>query len=176
MKIDLNKKWEEAIKNTKIIRSRYSKLETFKKTVVPYVLVNKSLVNKGSTVIREGTVEVSPAIIHLPYSKFELHNFKFKETTEYSDEIVKSFLLIRGVQLPSMRYSNSEIKLEVVDKPLEDVIKEYQELFQRKEDIDTGLILSLPDIWQFSLIIYLASLVIKSAENDIKTFMDLLNE
>lgn len=176
MKIELNKKWEEAVKKTKIIRSRYTKLETFKKTVVPYVLVNKSLVNKSSTVVREGKVEVSPAIIHLPYSKFELQNFKFKETTNYSDEIVKSFLLIRGVQLPSMKYSNTEVKLEVVDKPLDEVIKEWQELFQRKEDIETGLIISIPDIWQFSLIIYLASLVVKSADSDIKNFLDLLNE
>jgi hypothetical protein len=52
--IDIEKKWEEALQKTKIVRSKYGKLETFKKTVVPYVLVNESLVNKGCTVVREG--------------------------------------------------------------------------------------------------------------------------
>lgn len=176
MKINIEKKWEEAVKKTKIIRSRYAKLETFKKTVVPYVLVNKSLVNKNTTVIRKGKVEVSPPLIHIPSYNFELYGFDFKKTTDYSEEIIKSFLLIRGVKLPSMKYTNKEVSLKVEDKPLEQVIKEYQELFQRKEDTETGLIVSIPDIWQFSLIIYLATLVAKSADNDIKNFIDFLNE
>ncbi len=170
--IDIEKKWEEAVKKTKIVRSRYNKLETFKKTIVPYVLVNESLVNKGCSVIREGSVEVSPAFIHLPYSEYELLNFKFKETTNYSDEIIKSFLLIRGVRLPSMKYRNTEVKLEVKEKPVDEIIKEYLEYFQRTEDIETGLIISIPDIWQFSLIIYIATLAAKSVDNDIKNFLD----
>lgn len=175
--IDIEKKWEEAIKKTKIVRSRYTKLETFKKTVVPYVLINESLVNKGCSVVREGSVEVSPAFIHLPYSKYELLNFKFKETTNYSDEIIKSFLLIRGVQLPSMKYRNTEVKLDVKEKSVDEIVKEYLEYFQRVEDIETGLIISIPDIWQFSLVIYIATLATKSVENDIKNFLNnFLNE
>ncbi|MEN3014015.1 MAG: hypothetical protein ABDH23_05325 [Endomicrobiia bacterium] len=176
MSIDLNKKWDEALKNTKIIKSRYNKLETFKKTIVPYVLVSNSLVNKGATVVRRGKVEVTPALIHLPYGGFELRGFNFKETTEYSDEIVKSFLLIRGVHLPSLKYDNTQLKLEVLNKPLEDVINHYKKIFQRIEDTETGLIISIPDIWQFSLLVYILTLVMKSAENDIKNYIDLLNE
>ncbi len=176
MNIDIDKKWQEALKKTKIVRSRIKKLNTFSKTIVPYVLVSKSLVNKGCSVVREGNVVVSPVYIHLPYSKFELRNFKFKETTDYNDEIIKSFLLIRGVQLPSMKYSNTELKLEVVEKSVEQVVKEYQELFQRKEDTETGLVISIPDVWQFSLIIYLASVIAKSADNDIRNFLEMLDE
>jgi hypothetical protein len=174
MKIDIDKKWQEALRKTKIVRSKYGKLETFKKTVVPYVLISKSLVNKDTTVVREGKVEVSPVMIHLPSGNFEFYGFDFKETTDYSDEIIKSFLLIRGVQLPSMKYSNTQVKLEVFDKPVEEVVKEYKELLLRKEDIDTGIIISIPDIWQFSLIIYLANLVAKSIDNDIKNIFDFL--
>ncbi len=174
MRIDIDKKWQEALRKTKIVRSKYGKLETFKKTVVPYVLISKSLVNKDTTVVREGKVEVSPVMIHLPSGNFEFYGFDFKETTDYSDEIIKSFLLIRGVQLPSMKYSNTQVKLEVFDKPIEEVVKEYKELLLRKEDIDTGIIISIPDIWQFSLIIYLANLVAKSIDNDIKNIFDFL--
>jgi len=174
MRIDIDKKWQEALRKTKIVRSKYGKLETFKKTVVPYVLISKSLVNKDTTVVREGKVEVSPVMIHLPSGNFEFYGFDFKETTDYSDEIIKSFLLIRGVQLPSMKYSNTQVKLEVFDKPIEKVVKEYKELLLRKEDIDTGIIISIPDIWQFSLIIYLANLVAKSIDNDIKNIFDFL--
>lgn len=174
--IDINKKWEEALKNTRIIKSRYKKLETFKKTTVPYVLLSNSLVNKDSTVVRKGKVEISPAFIHLPYGEFELKGFNFKETTNYSEETIKSFLLIRGVQLPSLKYNNTQIKLEVVNKTLEETISHYKKIFQRIEDTDTGLIVAIPDIWQFSLIIYIASLVLKSADNDIKNYIDLLND
>jgi len=174
MRIDIDKKWQEALRKTKIVRSKYGKLETFKKTIVPYVLISKSLVNKDTTVVREGKVEVSPVMIHLPSGNFEFYGFDFKETTDYSDEIIKSFLLIRGVQLPSMKYCNTQVKLEVFDKPIEEVVKEYKELLLRKEDIDTGIIISIPDIWQFSLIIYLANLVAKSIDNDIKNIFDFL--
>ncbi|MFN3551341.1 MAG: hypothetical protein ACK4WJ_06005 [Endomicrobiia bacterium] len=173
MKIDIEKKWEEAVKKTKIIRSKYGKLETFKKTIVPYVLINKSVINKNTTVVREGKVEVSPVMIHLPKGNFEFYGFDFKKTTDYSDDLIKSFLLIRGIQLPSMKYSNTEIKLDVFDKPVEEVVEEYKNLLSRKEDIETGIILGIPDIWQFSLIIYLSSLVVKSVDNDIKNILDL---
>ncbi|MCS7228159.1 MAG: hypothetical protein NZ839_04270, partial [Endomicrobia bacterium] len=75
-----------------------------------------------------------------------------------------------------MKYSNSEIELDVVEKSIDEVIKEYQEFFQRSEDVETGLVVSLPDIWQFSLIIYLSFLVSKFAENDLRNFLDLFNE
>ncbi len=176
MRIDLEKKWEEALKKTKIVRSRIVKLETFKKTVVPYVLLSNSLVNKGCTVIREGKVEVSPPIIQLPYSGYQLLNFNFKDTTDYSDEIIQSFLLIRGVKLPPMKYSNTEVELKVVEKTIDDVVKEYKDILERKEDIETGLVISIPDIWQFSLIIYLATLVVKSADNDIKNILGINEE
>ncbi|MCX7911121.1 MAG: hypothetical protein N2505_06040 [Endomicrobia bacterium] len=176
MSIDINKKWEEALKNTKILKSRYQKLETFKKTVVPYVLLSNSLANKGSTVVRRGKVEVSPAFIHLPYGSFELKGFNFKETTNYSDETIKSFLLIRGVQLPSLKYNNNQLKLEVINKSLEETIAHYKKLFQRIEDTETGLIVGIPDIWQFSLLIYIMTLVVKCAKDDIKNFIDFLNE
>lgn len=176
MNIDINKKWEEALKNTKIIKSRYKKLETFKKTIVPYVLISESVVNKGSTVVRKGKVEVSPAFIHLPYGSFELKGFNFKETTNYTEETIKSFLLVRGVNLPSLKYNNTQLKLEVINKTLEETINHYKKIFQKIEDIETGLIVAIPDIWQFSLIIYIASLVLKSAENDIKNYIDFLND
>jgi len=31
MRIDIDKKWQEALRKTKIVRSKYGKLETFKK-------------------------------------------------------------------------------------------------------------------------------------------------
>lgn len=176
MSIDINKKWEEALKNTKIIRSRYKRLETFKKTIVPYVLLSNSLVNKNSTVVRKGKVEISPALIHLPYGEFELRGFNFKETTNYTEETIKSFLIVRGVHLPSLKYNNTQMKLEVINKTLDEAINHYKKIFQKIEDIETGLIVGIPDIWQFSLLIYIASLVLRSAENDIKNYIDFLNE
>ncbi len=176
MKINLEKKWDEAIKKTKILRIRYNKLNTFKKTVLPYILVNKSIVSRNTTVVREGTVEVSPVRIHLPDGSPIFSGFDFFSTTEYSEETIKTFLLVRGIKLPSLKYSQNTVKLDVYDKPVEEVIKEYQELLERKEDIDTGLIIGIPDVWQFSLLVYIASLVLKSVDNDIKNIFGNIDE
>lgn len=172
MKIDLEKKWEEAIKKTKIVRSRYGKLNTFQKTILPYILVNKSLVSKNTTVIREGKVEVSRAMIHLPDNSPIFSGFDFSSTTEFSEETIKTFLLIRGVRFPSLKYSHNAVKLEVVEKSLDQVVKEYLEMLRMKEDIDTGLIIGLPDVWQFSVLIYIATQVMKSVDSDIKNIFE----
>jgi len=174
MKIDLEKKWNEAIKKTKIIRTRYAKLNTFNKTILPYVLINRSTINKGMTVIREGKVEVLPAMIHLPDGSPIFDGFNFFDTTEYSDETIKTFLLVRGIKLPSLKYSNDETKLDLSEKTVDEVVKDYQELLARKEDLDTGIILGIPEVWQFSLLIYILSNITKSLNNDIKNIFDNL--
>jgi hypothetical protein len=172
MRIDLEKKWSEALKKTKIIRTRYAKLNTFNKTILPYVLINKSIVNKGMTVIREGKVEVSPAMIHLPDGSPIFDGFNFFDTTEYHDETIKTFLLVRGIKLPSLKYSNDEIKLELSENTVDEVIKDYLELLSRKEDLETGIILGIPEVWQFSLLIYIISNISKSIQSDIKNIFD----
>jgi hypothetical protein len=172
MKINLEKKWAEAIKKTKIVRTRYAKLNTFHKTVLPYVLINESCVNKSTTVIREGKVEVSPLMIHLPDGSPIFDGFNFFDTTEYQTETIKTFLLVRGIKLPSLKYSNDEIKLDLSEKTVEEVVKEYQIKLARKEDLDTGIIVGIPDVWQFSLLIYIISNITKSIKNDIKNIFD----
>lgn len=174
MKIDLDKKWKEALKKTKIVRSRYAKLNTFSKTVLPYILVSKSLVNVNSTVVREGKVEVSPVMIHLPDGSPIFNGFNFFETTEYSEEVVKTFLLIRGIKLPSLKYSNEEVKLDVIEKGVEEVVKEYQQKLACREDLETAIIVGLGDVWQFSLLVYILSNIARSAESDVRNIFSSL--
>jgi len=175
-RIDLDKKWKEALRKTKIIRARYGKLNTFKKTVLPYVVVSRSAVSKKTTVIREGKVGVSRATVHRPDGAPIFSGFDFYSTTRYKDDTIKTFLLVRGVKLPSLRYSNYPVDLKTTEKDVQTVIKEYQELFLRKEDIETGLIIGIPDVWQFSLLIYIAYLIAKSVDSDLKNLLDELGE
>ncbi len=175
MKIDLTKKWNEALKKTKIIRLRYTKLNTFNKTFLPYVLISKSSINNNTTVIREGKVEVAPAMVHLPEGFPMFDGFNFYDTTQYHDETIKTFLLVRGVKLPSLKYSNDEIKLDLSEKTVDEVIKEYQEKLSRKEDLDTGIILGIPEVWQFSLLIYIGTIIAKSFDSDIRNIFNELD-
>ncbi|OQX82279.1 MAG: hypothetical protein B6D53_04835 [Candidatus Omnitrophica bacterium 4484_49] len=65
---------------------------------------------------------------------------------------------------------------EFEDNPLSDTVKKYKEELIKAEDVYTGLIIGPDDCWQFSLLIYVAGLVMKSAPQDIKKFLEELRK
>ena len=169
--MDLSKKFEEAVRKTRIIRSRYRTLNTFEATTLPYVLIGRSVVSRNTTVIREGTVEVGRAMVHLPDGLPQFDGFDFAASTSMRDETVTTFLLVRGVRLPSLKYRNSSQRLEVSEQPVEREIARVLETLSRKEDLDTGVIVGITDVWQFSLLMYVFSQVARSAGGDARAIL-----
>lgn len=169
--MDLSEKFDEAVRKTRIIRSRYRKLNTFEPTVLPYVLIGRSVVSRGTTVIREGTVEVGRAVVHLPDGAPQLDGFDFASTTHLRDETLATFLLVRGVRLPSLKYRNSGQRLETSEQPVEREVARVLETLSRREDLDTGVIVGITDVWQFSLLIYVFSQVVRSAGGDVRAIL-----
>ena len=174
--MDLEKKWEKALSSTNIKRQRLQSLNTFKSTDIHYLLLAKSDVNVGDSVVRKGKISIDRPLIVLPKSYPQFEGFDFKKDFEVDNDAMRSFLLMRGVRFPSLKYNNELYSLDVIEESLEEVIKNNLQLLERKEDVKTGLVVGPNDCWQLSLLIYVATLVDKSADSDIRNIIDRLKD
>ena len=170
--MDIQKAWENALKNTEIVRSRVQALLTFADTRVPYILLSESTVNMGDTVVRKGEVLVQKPSIVLPPNLPQFQGFEFEKETDFNREAITNFLLVRGVSLPSLKYDNKIYALNVHEGKLSTAIEHYSDTLQKQEDVHTGLIAGPEDFWQFSILIFICSQVAKNAQTDIKKLLE----
>ncbi len=170
--MDIEKKWQDALKNTEIIRSRLMRLYTFETTELPYIFLAESSVNQGDTVVRKGNISVDKPLIVLPRDFPIFEGFDFKENLELNEDLVRSFFLVRGVRFPSLKYQNLTLGLDIHEGSLKEAIKFYEESLKRKEDINSALIIGNEEAWQFSILIYVAFMFSRSADEDIKRLFD----
>ncbi|MCA9406871.1 MAG: hypothetical protein KC684_10050, partial [Candidatus Omnitrophica bacterium] len=83
-----------------------------------------------------------------------------------------NFFIVRGVSFPSLRYNNQTNSLDVFEGRLSQAIEHYKNLLQQQEDVTAGLITGPEDVWQFSLLIFVASQIMKNADMDIRKLLD----
>ncbi|MCS7185097.1 MAG: hypothetical protein NZ870_04155 [bacterium] len=163
--------FDEALKNTKILRMRLKSLEQKKSTVCPYTIIMPSRVDSNDALVKKGNVIIEKPIIILPENLAEFIGFEF-EKMGIRNDILNTVLLMRGIRLPSMRYKNLQYKIDVVNKNYLQYANEIAEKLKLREDTEEGVITTkTPDSWQFSLLIYTASLFIKNLPNDIKNIL-----
>jgi len=168
--MDIQELWDKALKQTEIIRARAQDLATFETTVLPYIFLAESGLNLGDTVVRKGQVLVERPSLILPSPQFE--GFEFETDLQVSDDAVLNFLLVRGVKFPSMRYRHELSDLSVREGSLQNAIDYFSDQLKRTEDIQTGLVVGPEDAWQFSVLILVGSLVIRSAEGDLRRLLN----
>ncbi len=170
--MDIEAKWEKALNKTEILRGRLRELLTFEPTDLPYIFLGESAVNVGDTIVRKGKIIVDKPLLVLPphYPQFE--GFDFQKDFETNEERIRTFLLLRGLSFPSLKYTNEISSLGIQEGGLEKASKKFSLGLERKEDVQTGLILGPEDCWQFSVIIYTGSLMLKSASGDIKRILE----
>lgn len=170
--MDIEEKWERALNKTEILRSRLRELLTFEPTDLPYIFLGESAVNAGDTVVRRGKIVVDKPLLVLPphYPQFE--GFNFQDDFKTDEEKIRTFLLLRGLSFPSLKYTNEISSLELCEGGLDKVSKKFKLVLEHKEDVQTSLILGPEDCWQFSVIIYTGSQMLKSASGDIKRILE----
>lgn len=166
----LEELWERAKVNTEILRQKIGMLLVSENTILDYIFLAESKINIGDTIIRKGKIIVYKPLIILP------DRFPIFEGFEWDDksEMLVPFLLIRGVSFPSLKYKNITSSIEVYEGPLNKAIEDFNDRLSQKEDVSTGLIKGEEDIWQFSLLIYVAALIARAAPRDIKRVIDIL--
>ena len=137
-------------------------------TSIPYIFLAESAINLGDTVLRRGKVLVHRPAIILLEDMPQFEGFEFQKDYQASPDIVKMFLLIRGVSFPSLKYQHQVSQIDIYEGHLEKAKEYFKDELQRREDAETGLIVGVEDSWQFSLLIYVGLLMSKSLPSDIR--------
>ena len=167
--MDIRQKWEKALKNTEIKRNRIQELDAFSSTLVPYIFLGSGLPS-GGTVTRKGQIIAEKPSLILPTGIPQLEGFDFGE--DFSEDQVINFLLIRGVRLPSLRYNHKSSSRDTSKVSLEKEIERQLNRLQRKEDVETALIVGPEECWQYSVLIFVANMVSRTAHRDIKRLLE----
>lgn len=170
--MDIQELWDNARRRTEILRLRMQELSSVETTTVPYVFLAESALNQGDTVVRRGHVLVERPSILLPGFSPQFEGFAFDKDLHVSEEAIATFLLVRGVHFPSLRYRHQTSSLDLFEGNLQKAITHFQDQLSRAEDIKTGLVIGLEEAWQFSILLLVGMLVIRSAEGDLRRFLD----
>lgn len=174
--MDIYDFWVKALKNTDIIRPRVHGLLSHQDTTVPYIMLSESAINEGDTVVRKGEVVVDKPTLLLPPASPQMEGFEFSSDEYFKQDAFVNFLLVRGINLPSMKYNNTTNSLEVFEGDLGQAIAHYKDYLQRQENVTTGLIAGPQEGWQFSVLVYICSQVVRNAQTDIRNLLkDLKN-
>ena len=170
--MDIQELWDKARKGTEIIRMRLQDLATFDATVMPYIFLAESTINQGDTIVRKGQVVIQRPAIVLPNFSPQFEGFKFDESFHLNDDMMATFLLVRGIHFPSLKYQHQFSSLDVIEQSLQKSIEQFQDRLTQAEDVATGLVVGPEDAWQFSALLLVGALVIRSAQGDIRRLLE----
>lgn len=168
--MDIDALWQKALKQTEIIRTRALDLSAVEATALPYVFLAESSLNQGDTVVRKGHVLIERPALILPSAQLE--GFEFGKDYSVSEDAVLNFLLVRGIRFPSMRYRHELSSLDLREGPLTQAIEHFTQRLKQGEDLKTGLVVGPEDAWQFSVLILVGALAVRSAEGDLRRLLD----
>ena len=169
--MDIYEAWARALKHTEILRPRVQHLLTFDDTVVPYILLSESSINDGDTIARTGEVIVEKPSLILPPNHPHFKGFDL-DLSRFPREDLLNFLLIRGVQVPSMNYNNRTSSLNIYEGTLSKAAAYYLDHLQSRENVHTGLIAGPEDCWQLSVLIYVCTQVARNSARDITKLLE----
>ena len=170
--MDIQDHWEKALKNTEIVRPRVTPLQTFAATELPYILLAESAVNMGDTVVRKGEVVVEKPSIILPSNLPQFEGFEPEDEPSFNPDTLINFLLVRGVRFPSLKYNNKTVSLDVYEGRLKSAVEHYTHELEKVENVSTGLIVGPEDSWQFSVLIFIGTQMLRQADKDIRKLLD----
>ena len=170
--MDIEALWDDARKQTEIHRMRLQDLATFEATPVPYVFLAESSMNRGDTVVRRGQVMIERPSLLLPGLAPRFEGFEFERDWQLSEESVATFLLIRGIQFPSLKYRHEVSSLDVDERSLQQAITHYADRLAAAEDTSTGLVIGPEASWQFSILLLVGALVVRSARGDLQRILE----
>ena len=171
--MDLQDVWDRARTQTEIRRMQLHDLATFDASVVPYIFLAESSLHAGDTIVRRGQVVIQRPALILPSFSPQFEGFTGAELgLPLSPEMLGTFLLVRGIQFPSLRYRHEHASLDVLEATLQASVDRVTDQLTRAEDIRTGLVIGPEDAWQFSVLLLVGALVVRSAEGDLRRILD----
>jgi hypothetical protein len=111
-------------------------------------------------------------MIVLPEDLPQFEGFDLEEDVDIGPGSLQMFFLMRGIRFPSLKYNNTIDNLELEEGSLSKTVDKYKRSLEKVENVRTALILGPEDCWQFSILLYMASLVGRSVRTDISNLLD----
>lgn len=161
--------WENALKKTEIIRPRVLPLSPSAPTPLPYILLSPA---GATTIVRKGEVVVEQPAIVLPHNMPQFEGFDFEKEMAVNGEFLKTFFLVRGVRLPSLKYQNTNTAVESFKGHLPSAVEHFANRLEREENVKAGLMTGPSEIWPMSVLVFVCGQVIKSADGDIRRLLE----
>lgn len=170
--MDIESEWQKALKQSRVIRSRVMPLATHENTLLPYVFLAESALNRGDTVVRKGEITVEKPAIILPENLPQFEGFEFERESPVRHDFITTFLMVRGIRFPSFRYQNKTESLDVFEGPIQKASDYWDDKLRAMEDVRTGLVCGSEECWQFSILILVAHQISRQADGDIRKLID----
>jgi len=167
--MDINKKIEYAVKQTKILRAPKQSLSTFGSTNIYYYIVTEPAYtemtnNIKETVIREGRIIAERPRIVTPYYLSHLEGFS-QDARRYFDMLLKT----QGAKTTGLFYTyrNEPKELNIVSNTLLEVVDTLNEKIDKQGDPLTSIIKGEDEMWDVSLMKFIYETTRKSLQSNI---------
>ncbi len=170
--MDIHALWEKTLKKTQVIRPRVQPLQVLGATQLPYIFLGESAVNKGDTVVRKGEVTIDEPRLVLPSHLPQFEGFEMGEEWKSAQEYVMNFLMIRGIRFPSHKFENKGAHLDIFEGDIAKASSHFRKMLESQENVNTGLVIGPEDCWQFSILFFIGSQVLRQADGDMRRLLD----
>lgn len=169
--MDLSEKWQRAVEETQILQAYPHLLAAENSTTLPYVFLAASEINPGDTVVRKGKVVVDRPLILLPKNNPQFSGFELEQEMETDEDHLSFFLMLRGIHFPSLKYHNEICTMDVFEGDVQKASDQFRFDFDKQDDHVTGLMIGPSCCWQFSVLLYVSTLINRSAASDLQRFL-----
>jgi hypothetical protein len=167
--MEIDKRIEQAVKNTEIIRTPKQNLYTFGTTNIYYYLLTEPTYSEimdgvPETVIREGRVIAERPKIVTPYYLSNLEGFS-TEARRYFQALIEEFGE-RSIQGLAYSYRNEPKELNIVSDSMHSVVDKLNEKIDSQEDKLAAIIKGEDTLWDVSLMKFIFEITRTSAPHN----------
>lgn len=159
--------FQYAVDNTRVIIPPERMITTFGSTIFRFVLISELMDQVDCIRIRKGRIEAARPQILSPYHLKQLLLEGFSEEAQS----FSNWLLQQGSHLKFLCYGfhfkKMDLLEEIVHKPLDEVIRQLTNKFQKNRDPLSSLIEGVDDAWEICILKFTVDLIRQSAPDNV---------
>jgi len=168
--MDIDKRIEDAVRRTEILRVPKQSLYTFGTTNIYYYLVTEPayselIENITETVVREGRVIAEKPKIVTPYYLSQLEGFG-PEARRFFEALVEEYGE-RGVHGLFYTYKNEPKELNIVSDDLRSVVDKLNAEIDKRSDPLAAIIKGTDELWDVSLMKFIHEITRRSVPDNL---------
>lgn len=169
--MDIDRRIENAVRQTKILRAPKQSLFTFGTTNIYYYLLTEPAYSElikdtDETVIREGRVIAERPKIVTPYYLSRLEGFS-SEARRYFERLVEEYGE-RSAPGLFYTYKNEPKELSIVSENLLSVVDKLNAEINQRNDLLTAIIKGEDELWDISLLKFIAEITRSSLPDNLQ--------